>query len=331
MKRKCIFIMVLGAMFSLLACHDEDSLSPEYEYGGPIPAIVDGPSEAQKICYELYKTYDLHVYYTLAGDDALQTIVGPAQNPLWGDEIEAGDEMTSTAFLKLMKKFYDALPENLVKSSVRRHVLLKGCSSMDIVQYYYEDYPMYIEGINGGMYSFGMASESYKGIVYWGNMDDDIGVQTDFWKYSLCYTYFDSRLSNASHPELPLVKDLIAVSAGKYITTLLFYEDMDALYEAIDEDAGMLNMDYLLTNGFVNADSWCSVRNDYGVEEGLEYLDLVAYATWIACTPLAERQEILDNYPLVKQKYDISIAYLKKYLDFDIEAFSEKWVNVDVE
>ena len=45
-------ILVLLGLFAIgVSCSDE-SLSPEYEYNGPIPAIAEGPSEAQKICYE---------------------------------------------------------------------------------------------------------------------------------------------------------------------------------------------------------------------------------------------------------------------------------------
>ena len=48
-------ILVLLVMFVIgSACH-ESSLTPEFTYNGPIPAIVDGTSEAQKICYDLYK------------------------------------------------------------------------------------------------------------------------------------------------------------------------------------------------------------------------------------------------------------------------------------
>ena len=329
MKKGYKFIMLTGVIFSLWACHDESSLTPEYEYGGPVPAIADGPSEAQKICYELYKTYDLQVYYTLAGEEALQTILGTAQDIFYGIPIEAGDETTSAAFLKLMKKFYGFLPEELAKGSAKRHVLVKVGANDDLVNAMYMMY--FGIPVSSGIYSIGMTGEAQKGIVYWGDMNDELGEQLDVWKYSLCFSYFDTRLSNDYHPELPVIKDLIKVSSGKYLATLFFNYDVDALFEAVDMDSGELNMDYLLSNGFVNADSWFSVRNDTGEEEGLEYLDLVAYVSWIACTPLAERQDIFESYPLVKQKYDIVVSYCKEHLDFDIEVFSKSWSVVTIE
>ena len=75
MKTIYRILVLFGLLAAGTAC-SEDSLSPEYEYNGPIPAIADGPSEAQKICYELYQKYDHHVYYTLSGDEALQTNLG---------------------------------------------------------------------------------------------------------------------------------------------------------------------------------------------------------------------------------------------------------------
>ena len=48
-------LILIGWMVIGYACSDDENLSPEFEYNGPIPAIADGPSNAQKICYDLYK------------------------------------------------------------------------------------------------------------------------------------------------------------------------------------------------------------------------------------------------------------------------------------
>lgn len=334
MKKRYKFIAFIGVIFSMFACHNESSLTPEYKFDGPVPAIADGPSEAQKICYELYKKYDLHVYYTLEGEDALQTILGKVYASVFsGTEgaypVQAGDEITSTAFLKWMKKFYETLPEKMAKNSVKRQVLVKVGTMYDFVGYMLEAYLG--EDVDGGIFSIGISTEAQKGVIYWGDMNDDMGIQPEVWKYSLCCAYFEARVSNYNYPELPVVKDLIKVSSGKYLASLLFNGDWDSLMDAVDWDTMSLNMDNLMGNGFVSGDGWNSVRNDTGVEEGNEYLDLVSYMTWIACTPLDERQDILGSYPLVKQKYDITIAYCKKYLDFDLEAFSSEWSKVTVD
>ena len=48
----------------------------EWQYKGPVPEIKDGPTEAHKMCYALYQKYDLHVYWDIAGEDALKTDQG---------------------------------------------------------------------------------------------------------------------------------------------------------------------------------------------------------------------------------------------------------------
>ena len=58
---------------------------------------------------------------------------------------------------------------------------------------------------------------------------------------------------------------------------------------------------------------------------------MATYATWIACHPLEERQEVLNMYPLVKRKYDLTLKYYKENLKIDLEEFSKFWVNVTVE
>lgn len=48
MKTIYRILVVIGLLVAIAACNDESRLSPEFEYTGPIPAIADGPSEAQK-------------------------------------------------------------------------------------------------------------------------------------------------------------------------------------------------------------------------------------------------------------------------------------------
>ncbi|MFR1242907.1 MAG: hypothetical protein ACLSDJ_17580, partial [Butyricimonas faecihominis] len=53
------------------------------------------------------------------------------------------------------------------------------------------------------------------------------------------------------------------------------------------------------------------------------YIDLVTFATWIVCKPLDERQEIMENNLLVKQKYELTLKYYKANMDLDLEAFAK--------
>lgn len=47
MKTIYRILVLFGLLAAGTAC-SEDSLSPEYEYNGPIPAIADGPSELKR-------------------------------------------------------------------------------------------------------------------------------------------------------------------------------------------------------------------------------------------------------------------------------------------
>lgn len=319
-----LFVMLLlGA-----ACHDDkQNLSPEFDYAGPYPAITEGTSEAQKICYDLYKKYDYHVYYTLSGDEALLTDIGYIINGFWfiypePDHLEAGDEMTSTSFLKLLKAFYDWLPEELAKTSVmRRQVLVKiNLWNDELTNYYGLSFPEF--------YSMGGIEESVmQGIVYWGEMDDDYGPQPEVWKYSICLSFFRTRSSTFVNSSLPVPTDFSQVSLGNYFGELTKEEDIiEAMMNVFDWINYQTNMEYLLERGFVNPLGYM-----YCMPKANQTDEMSTYAAWIACNSLEDRQEILDVYPLVKKKYDITIKYYKDNFKLDLEAFSKFWVNVEVE
>ncbi len=322
-------LILFGMLVIGSACHDDDeqSLSPEFDYAGPYPAITEGTSEAQKICYDLYKKYDFHVYYTLSGDDALLTDVGYIINGfwfLWDDPLplQAGDEGISTSFLKLLKAFYDGLPEELVKTSVmKRQVLVTANLWNDELSNYY--------GISfPDFYSTGGIEEStMQGIVYWGEMDEFMGIQPDIWKYSICLSFFRTRSSTFVNSTLPIPKDFSQVSLGNYFSELTKEEDIaEAIMNVFDWDNYQTNMEYLLERGFVNPLGYM-----FCTPKAYQTDEMATFATWIACNSLADRQEILETYPLVKKKYDITVKYYKDNFKLDLEAFSKFWVNLEVE
>ena len=59
--KNIVKLLVCGLAALCCAC-SEDDLTGEWSYSGPIPAIKDGPTEADKGCYALYQKYDVHVY-----------------------------------------------------------------------------------------------------------------------------------------------------------------------------------------------------------------------------------------------------------------------------
>ena len=318
-------LIVFGLLVTGTACH-EDSLSAEYEYNGPIPEITNGPSEAQKICYDLYQKYDYHVYYTLSGDDALRTDVGQTQTGmLWylpedALPLEAGDEATSESFLTLLRLFYNALPVETAKTSViKRQVLVKiNLWNDELLNYY----GFWIPEI----YSIAFTDEAQQGIVYWGEMDDAIGVQPDVWKYSIAISFFRTWTSTYYNHNVPVPTEFIQVSAGYYLSEMPEADQLDAMDAMYDWDTFEVDMDYLMNMGFIHPYSFVMASTKSYQNE-----DMATYATWIVCNSLSERQEILDTYPLVKKKYDLTLKFYKDYLKIDLEEFSKFWLNVTVE
>ena len=63
-------------------------------------------------------------------------------------------------------------------------------------------------------------------------------------------------------------------------------------------------MDYLRSLGFVDPYAFFMLSSKYSPNE-----DMASYATWIVCTPLEERQDILDTYPLVNRSYEKGLRY----------------------
>ena len=50
--KNIVKLLVCGLAALCCAC-SEDDLTGEWSYSGPIPAIKDGPTEADKCCYAL--------------------------------------------------------------------------------------------------------------------------------------------------------------------------------------------------------------------------------------------------------------------------------------
>ena len=110
MKRMSLYKMICYCclIWGTMACTKEDTPEAMWEYTGPVPAILDGPSQAQKMCYALYQKYDLHIYYNLSGEEALKTEVGYTQvNGITANNpeaipMQAADEAVAEKFLTLL-------------------------------------------------------------------------------------------------------------------------------------------------------------------------------------------------------------------------------------
>ncbi len=323
-------LLVIIGLFFGISCQDEGTLSPEFTYTGPIPEISQGNTEAQKICYELYKDYDLHVYYTLSGDDALRSDVGKIQTldiekadetkELYLVEFEidlgpaalpmqSGDEVTATSFLKLLKIFYNTLPEKMAKTStLKRHVLVKVVPVFSKL----------FDAAGVDHYTLIAYSEAMQGIVYYGGMDDEAWNDEFTWKHNIAYEYFKGMVDH-------YYKEVSIATEFGLISEELYASDQGDYYaeNIMDWDMFEVDEDQLMEWGFVDADAYLAGST----KDKMYTEDLASYLAWIACLPLSERQDYLDNYPLVKAKYELAVKYMKENYNMDMEALSKVWAS----
>ena len=57
-----------------------------------------------------------------------------------------------------------------------------------------------------------------------------------------------------------------------------------------------------------------------------DQMDFDLFASWIVTTPSAEREALLDNYSLLREKYQIVSNMFRKE-GVILEDISEKWMN----
>ena len=207
MKRMSLYKMICYCclIWGTMACTKEDTPEAMWEYTGPVPAILDGPSQAQKMCYALYQKYDLHIYYNLSGEEALKTEVGYTQvNGITANNpeaipMQAADEAVAEKFLTLLTGFFALLPDEMVSSGLyRRQVLVK----INPGNNKYKDE-------NGNRIFSNTKTEEMQGILYYGYLDNSQDTDDKFtdnlkgWKWGIFYEFFRG-LSYTTYKGIPL-------------------------------------------------------------------------------------------------------------------------------
>ena len=219
MKRMSLYKMICYCclIWGTMACTKEDTPEAMWEYTGPVPAILDGPSQAQKMCYALYQKYDLHIYYNLSGEEALKTEVGYTQvNGITANNpeaipMQAADEAVAEKFLTLLTGFFALLPDEMVSSGLyRRQVLVK----INPGNNKYKDE-------NGNRIFSNTKTEEMQWILYYGYLDNSQDTDDKFtdnlkgWKWGIFYEFFRG-LSYTTYKGIPLPERFGAISKGLY-------------------------------------------------------------------------------------------------------------------
>lgn len=305
----------------LAGCGGDDKIEPKWEYGGPIPEILDGPSAAQKMCYQLYTKYDLHVYYTLSAGDAAQTPLGVIQsskisaaNPQALPFVAASEE-SAEIFLKMLTGFYSVLPDELVSACLyRRQILVKVNPTRRNK----------IKDQSGKFYPTFSHTEDQKGIIVFGYMDkneDEANNNTliDYpndWKWEICYQFFRGQVYETQKKNVDFPNTFEPVSKGLYM-----YD-----FQAPPELAIYVRGSYV-----VSAGKECGFVHPFGGLNswtGTPYADWGTYAAWIMTVPYEERSVDIEKWPRIKTKYEIVMDYYKKKFNVDLEKVGVEYRNL---
>lgn len=315
--------MCFSTLLFFQGCYNEDTPEQLWQYPGPRPEIKDGPSKAQKMCYNLYQKYDLHTYYTLSGDEALIAELGITQvNPIISRNpnaipMQAADEETAEKFLKLLTRFYDSLPYELaIKGMHKRHILVK---IIPAINNHITD--------SGKTYWYNNYAEDMQAVIYYGylqnnsdNSGDKFDTNLNDWKWNISFQFFRG-LSVTTYKKFPISLKFGTISKGLY-----YSENKTGIDVCLKTDAMRR---YIFTE---STGKKCGFVHPMGALSNNERseADWGSYVAWIINTPKAERDKDIAEYERVKLKYNMVINYFKSTYQIDLEDFAIKWQNITV-
>ena len=320
-----VLFLFTAAVF-LTGCYREEATEAVWQYHEPIPPIANGPSNAQKLCYELYQKYGIHIYYNLSGTMAgksemgyIQSVSNPAARPF-----QAADDDSGEVFLTLLKNFYALLPDKFAASTNRRHVLVKinpglvttGATSAYLASIMDE----------GGNYYLSCAySEWQQGITMYGYLDNNDDTNNTLfsnyegWKWNVCYQFIYATIYGAFRFNIAVPPaGFILVSTGLYNgegsggDVFMTKSGTTRIY---DREIGK-------RCGFVHPFGGVNSSSLYG---GSPHADWSSYVAWILTTPYSERIVDIEAWPRIKTKYDLVMEYYKTIHNIDFEAISVRY------
>ena len=296
------------AAFCLANCAKEKTPEAAWRYPGPFPAITNGPSNAQKLCYELYQKYDLHVYYNLSGDEALRSDVGNFQTASMANSAspcQASDEDSGERFLKLLKGFLSLLPDQMASSGPhRRHVLVKINPTLTA---------QYVDEL-GNPYLACTANEDGVGILLYGYLASDndtnntLFSNVEGWKWNICYQFFRGSVTSLRRESVP--EDFEIVCAQSDYRNAAYYTSSSGTFNR----ANAKSYGFVHPFGALSATAPARVFYDWG-----------SYVAWILTTPYTERSADIEAYPRIKTRYNAVMEYYKTTFNIDLETISTQY------
>ena len=299
--KKLFSIIIITALF--FACQKDETLVADLEAPGEYPEIVEGTSEISQIRYGIFQDYDIHIYYEYSGETAVTTNNGRIQtNALKTPDVTKADEERALVFIKLMRSLFDLFSDNRDILKHRRYVMIKDLGATTTADdYYYFGYNIDFYSEENGSYVLGSV-----------NNTKEFDLQLT--KECLLYSFFASTFSSR-HFTCP--ENFIGLSSGNYYdeltsSTRFIRFDWNTLFRNIyyEEEA--------IASGFVHPYGTFSFADN-------PRQDFTSYIVWIISRTKTERETLLETNSIVKAKYDIVLAFMKKNYNMNLEELSVSW------
>ncbi|MDN3663854.1 hypothetical protein ACFFU1_14790 [Algibacter miyuki] len=297
---KLISLSVLISLFT--ACESEEVIISDFNGKDPFPLIEEGTTEASQLAFGLLEEHELHMYYDLEGEEALQTEYGAISlASRFGDGIIAAEEERAVVFLKLIDEMFDLFSDYRELQLARRWMLVgNGFSSSTAEQ------------LNTYGYSRDILYYNTQGTQILSSVNNTFEFDLSLTKEMLLFAYFYAYIDYTY--DIP--EEFSSISGDIYrqytFHSVPFYTSATEYDEEGATDAGFVH-------------PWGPQSISLKPHEDWE-----SYVVWIISRPKAERDVWLDTKPLIKAKYDIVVESMMTDLNMDLEALSIQWQSVGI-
>lgn len=291
---------------TIVASCSKEKVNGDFTYGGPVPAITEGSTEAQHICFYLYKEYDLHTYYTLEGDNALYTPLGSVSvNDFISNNpdalpIKSGVEDKVTNLLNQMKLVYSLFPPELIsRTTLKRQVLV----NVNPLRNNYQS-------TAGEKYYDNVLYQLEKGVAFFGDLNNESTASIGDIRYNILRNIMRGILSRSYSGITP---------PSQFSEVSKLYYRSDDNYNLCFDESNRYDVGKGYEYGFVSRNGASCSSIKYNDE------DLVSYIVWIIATPIEKREQLFELYNRVYLKYSFALSFINNKFNINLEQISSAY------
>ncbi|MEL0650767.1 hypothetical protein V6246_04990 [Algibacter sp. TI.3.09] len=302
MKYIIKLMSLLLVITSFASCEEEEVLVSDFNGRDPFPIIEQGTTEASQLAYGFLEEHELHMYYDLEGEEALQTEYGAMGKPSkFVDGVLPADEERAVIFLNLIDEMFDLFSDYRELHFARRWILVgNGFSSSTA------------EKLDTYGYNRDILYYNTQGTQMISNVNNDFEFNLSLTKEMLLFAYFYAYVDHSYN----IPEDFSSISGDIYrrytFSSIPFHTSATEYDEEGATDAGFVHPWGLTAISLKPHEDWES------------------YIVWIISRPKAERDVWLTTKPNIKAKYDIVVESMMTDLNMDLEALSIQWQSVGI-